>query len=103
MRTPLVSVITPTFNHGGYIGRCIESLIAQTYTNWEMAVVDDGSTDNTAEIVKSYDDPRITYLYQENRGVQQLGGTINSGLRRTKGELVTMLASDDTWPAYRLE
>lgn len=103
MDNPLVSVITPTYNQGRYIGRCINSLLAQTYTNWELVIVDDGSTDNTAEVIKSSDDPRITYRRQENRGVGQLAATINAGLRQTKGELVTMFASDDVWPPYRLE
>ncbi|HLA81679.1 MAG TPA: glycosyltransferase, partial [Thermoleophilia bacterium] len=103
MENPLVSVVTPVYNHGRYIGQSIQSLLAQTYTNWEMVVVDDGSTDNTAEVVQSFSDPRITYMYQENRGVRELAGTINTGLRKTSGELVTMLPSDDTWPNCRLE
>jgi glycosyltransferase involved in cell wall biosynthesis len=103
INNPLISIITPTYNHACYIGRCIDSLLAQTYSNWEMVIIDDGSTDNTAEVVKSYRDPRITYLYQKNRGVKELAGTINTGLSKTKGEFVTMLGSDDTWPSYRLE
>lgn len=103
MRNPLISIITPAFNHGRYIGRCIESLLRQTYPKWEMVIVDDGSTDHTAEVVASYKDPRITYLYQKNRGVKELAGTINTGLAKTKGEFVTMFGSDDTWPSYRLE
>ncbi|MEK7403981.1 MAG: glycosyltransferase [Acidobacteriota bacterium] len=101
--SPLVSVITPTYNHGRYLGRSIESLLAQTYANWEMVIVVDGSTDNTLEVIQSFQDTRISHIYQQNRGVRQLAATINSGLRRTKGELVTMLPSDDTWPDYRLE
>ena len=103
MKGPLVSVITPTFNQARYLDRCIESLIAQTYANWELVIVDDGSTDDTAAVVRSYPDPRIAYVYQENRGVKHLARTINAGVRLTRGELVTMFASDDTWPSYRLE
>lgn len=103
MYAPLVSVITPTYNHARYIGRAIKSLLAQTYSKWEMVIVDDGSTDNTVNVVKQYNDPRIAYYYQDNLGVRQLATTINSGLQKTKGELVTMFASDDTWPPYRLE
>lgn len=103
MEQPLVSVVTPAYNHGRYIGRCIESLLAQTYANWELMVVDDGSTDNTAEVVLSYKDPRISYMHQDNKGVGALAETINSGVRRSKGKLVTMLGSDDMWPPYRLE
>ena len=103
MENPLVSVVTPTYNHARYIGRCIDSLLGQTYPYWEMIVVDDGSTDKTRDVVQSYRDHRITYISQQNQGVAKLASTINLGLRKTSGELVTMLASDDTWPPYRLE
>lgn len=99
----LVSVITPVYNHGSFVGRSIESLISQSYSNWELVVVDDGSTDNSAEVVQSYKDPRIKYIHQENQGVKKLAHTINRGMSFTSGELVTMLPSDDTWPSYRLE
>lgn len=102
MAQPLVSIITPTYNHARYLRECIDGLRAQTYASWEHVIVDDGSTDDTADVVKSYDDPRITYVRQQNRGVKELAATINSGLRRSRGELVTMLASDDRWPADRL-
>ncbi|MGQ0639630.1 MAG: glycosyltransferase family 2 protein [Gemmatimonadaceae bacterium] len=78
-------------------------MLAQTHTNWEMVIVDDGSTDDTAAVVSSFTDSRISYVYQKNRGVGDLAGTLNVGLARTNGPLVTMLASDDTWPKYRLE
>ena len=100
---PLVSVITPTYNHARFLGRCLESLLAQTYAHWDLVIVDDGSTDETGEVVRAYPDPRIRYVRQEHRGVRALATTINSGLARTTGELVTMLASDDTWPPHRLE
>lgn len=103
MDCPLVSIIMPAYNHARFIRRSMASLLAQTYPNWELVVVDDGSTDNTAEIVKSYRDPRIRYMYQENRGVKFLAATINVGLKETKGELVTMFPSDDMWPQHRLE
>jgi len=103
MDYPLVSIIMPAYNHARFMRRCMDSLLAQTYPNWELAVVDDGSTDNTAEIVKSYRDPRIQYVYQENRGVKFLAATINVGLKETRGELVTMFPSDDMWPPHRLE
>lgn len=103
MNNPLISVIIPVYNHGKYIRKTIESLLAQTYKNWELVVIDDGSKDNSAEVVKSFKDPRIRYYYQENRGVTRLAETINNGLWKTAGELVTMLPSDDTWLPHRLE
>ena len=81
----------------------MDSLLAQSYQNWELVVVDDGSTDNTAEVVQSYKDSRITYIHQDNKGVGRLAETINTGMHLTHGELVTMFPSDDTWPEYRLE
>ena len=55
----LVTIITPTYNHERYIDRCIESVISQTYSNWEQIIIDDGSTDKTAEIIAHYSDSRI--------------------------------------------
>lgn len=103
MKNPLVSIITPAYNHGRYLARCVNSILQQSYTNWELVIVDDGSTDDTAAVAKSFTDPRISYIYQQNRGVGDLAGTLNVGLARSKGDFVTMLASDDTWPAYRIE
>lgn len=100
---PLVSIVTPTYNYAKYIGRCIESLLSQTYTNWEQIIVDDGSTDNTEEVVKSYNDTRITYIREVRRGVGKLAETMNVGFRKSKGELFTAIMSDDMWPSYRLE
>lgn len=100
---PLVSVIMPVFNHAKYVKRTINSLLAQTYNNWELIVINDGSTDNTEEAVLSFLDPRIQYMTQPNQGVKNLSGTINRGLAVAKGELVTMLPSDDLWPPHRLE
>lgn len=102
MYEPLVSIVTPLYNHERYIGRCIDSLRKQTYTKWELVVVDDGSTDGSANVVKQYQDSRIRYVHQANKGVKRLAETMNSGVRLTQGELVTMMASDDTWPADRI-
>jgi len=93
----------PVYNHDWYIKKSMDSLIAQSYQNWELVIIDDGSTDNTAKVIKSYKDPRIRYNYQENQGVKHLADTINKGVRMTKGELITMLPSDDIWPPDRFE
>jgi len=103
MANPLVTVLTPTYNHAHYLGRVIESLLAQTYPNWEMMIIDDGSTDHTAQLVRSFNDPRIRYHYQANKGVTRLAETLNVGLSMTSGELVTAFMSDDIWPPDRLE
>ena len=98
---PLISLIMPLYNHERFVNRAITSIVNQTYTNWELIVIDDGSTDRSAEIVKSFNDSRISYFYQENQGVLNLAKTINRGLEIAKGEMVTMMPSDDTWPENR--
>lgn len=100
---PLVSIITPTYNHERFIAQCIESVLAQTYPHWEMLIVDDGSTDKTAAIVKRYRDPRIRYFYQEHKGPFRLGETYNFALRQSQGELIAILEGDDWWPPDKLE
>ena len=98
----LVSVIMPAYNAEKYIAESIESVIAQTYTNWELIVVDDGSMDNTSGIVKALSaiDSRIKYIYQPN---QQMGKARNTGLQNCNGTLVAFLDSDDIWVSDKLE
>jgi glycosyltransferase involved in cell wall biosynthesis len=100
---PLVSIITPTYNHEAFIARCIDSVLVQTYGNWEMIILDDGSTDRTGEVVQGYTDPRIRYCPQENKGIDGLGDTYNRGLSLAKGEIIAILEGDDFWPEYKLE
>jgi glycosyltransferase involved in cell wall biosynthesis len=100
---PLVSIITPTFNHERFIGPCISSVLAQTYRNWEQIILDDGSTDETAAIVRSYTDPRIRYQRQEHVGILGLAQTYNRALRAARGELISILEGDDLWTADKLD
>ena len=100
---PLVSIITPTYDHGLYIGRCIESVLAQTEPRWEQIVVDDGSTDGTAEIVRHFTDARIRYVAQGHRGIAGLGDAYNLALRMARGEYVAILEGDDFWPQDKLK
>lgn len=90
---PLVSVIIPTFNRGWILQEAIDSVLAQDYVNFELIVVDDGSTDNTAEILSGYRD-RITVLAQRNQGVS---AARNRGIQAAAGELIAFLDSDDLW------
>ena len=71
MAEPLISIIMPSYNQGLYLSEALESVLAQTYTNWECIIVDDGSKDNTPEVSKAYcaKDSRIQYIYQDNCGV----------------------------------
>lgn len=100
---PLISIITPTYNHENFIGRCIESVLAQTYPHWEQIIIDDGSTDGTSKVVSQYQDGRIKYIRQNNIGVWRLNETYNRALQCSQGEFVTILEGDDFWPRYKLE
>jgi Glycosyltransferases involved in cell wall biogenesis len=103
VKCPLVSIITPTYNHEKFIGTCIESVLGQTYQNWEMIIIDDGSTDNTGNIISKYQDNRIKYIKQENIGIWRLKETYNKALNLSKGDLISILEGDDYWPSYKLE
>ena len=96
----LVSVIMPAYNGGRYLAQAIESLFAQTYADWELVFVDDGSTDDTAAIAQSYTDPRIRYTYQANAGQ---AAALNRGLDLARGEFITTLDADDWLTSDSLE
>lgn len=98
----LVSVITPTYNHEKFIGECIDSLLGQTFVDWEQIIVDDGSTDRTKTIISQYNDPRITYLYQDNKGIARLNETYNLALARCRGKYIAILEGDDYWAPEKL-
>jgi len=98
---PLVSVVIPTYNHGRYLGRAMQSVLDQTYTNWEAIVIDNHSTDNTDEIVASFADPRIRYLKIHNNGV--IAASRNAGIHAAKGEWIAFLDSDDWWLGEKLK
>lgn len=87
---PLVSVVIPCYNHARFLGEAIESVLAQTYPNLEIIVVDDGSTDHTAEVAAGYPDAR--YVHQNNQG---LAAARNTGLRQSRGEFLVFLDADD--------
>ncbi|MCP4362631.1 MAG: glycosyltransferase, partial [Chloroflexi bacterium] len=91
LRHPQISVIIPTFNGATYIVETIESVFAQTYTDFEIIVIDDGSTDGTAELLRPYRG-RLRYIYQENRGVS---AARNHGLALALGEYILFLDGDD--------
>lgn len=100
---PLVSIITPTYNQAHVIGECILSVLAQTYSTWEMIIVDDGSTDGTESLVAGFQDSRIRYVRQENKGMARIGETYNAGLEIATGSLIAILEGDDYWPEDKLE
>jgi len=102
MKELLVSIITPTYNHEQFIGQCIESVLAQTFSDWEQVIVDDGSTDGTEKVIQGYRDPRIKYVRQEHKGPEHLAETYNLALAQSQAPLVAILEGDDFWPPDKL-
>ena len=96
---PKVSVITAAYNHVRFIRQSVESVQAQIYRDFEHIVVDDGSSDGTADVLKSFGN-RITYIRQENRGAH---AAINEGIRRSSGDYIAIVDSDDAWLPNKLE
>ncbi len=98
---PKVSVVIPTYNRAHLISRAIQSVLDQTYQDLEIIIVDDGSTDNTEEIVKSFKDERIRFIrYDKNKGAS---AARNTGIRASKGEYIAFQDSDDEWFPDKLE
>lgn len=100
--TSRVSIITPTYNHERFIVSCVESVLSQTYSNWEQIIIDDGSTDRTREVIRQYDDSRIQLIEQPHQGIEALACTYNRALSAAKGSLIAILEGDDLWPADKL-
>lgn len=101
MASPLVSVVVPTYNRAHLIGRTIESALGQSYDPIEIVIIDDGSTDDTAEVIAARwgNDARVRYFKKENGGP---AGARNAGFARSRGEYVALLDSDDTWEPWKL-
>jgi len=93
------SVVIPAYNAAGFIRRTIDSVLAQTYSDYELIVVDDGSTDDTAEVVKSYGE-RVRYIYQENAGG---GAGRNTGIAAAEYDWIALLDHDDEWLPEKLQ
>ena len=99
MPEPLVSVVIPSFNYARFLVDCVDSALAQTYPHREIIVVDDGSTDNTRQVLEHYGD-KIVYIHQSNQGLSQAR---NTGIHAAKGEFIALLDSDDLWHPRKLE
>ena len=98
----MISIIIPAYNAADYLAQTIESVLNQTYSDFELILIDDGSTDRTREIIKDYQckDARIKYFYKENGGVSSAR---NLGLQKATGDFVSFLDSDDLWDRRFLE
>ncbi|MDF5720860.1 MAG: glycosyltransferase [Rhizonema sp. PD37] len=99
---PLVSVLIANYNYARYIGETLDSVLSQTYSNWEVIVCDDGSKDNSCEIIGSYThkDSRIKLIPQQNGGV---ASALNIAYRHSNGEIVCVLDADDVWMSDKLQ
>ena len=95
----LVSVVMPAYNTARFIGQAIESVLKQTYANWELIIIDDGSTDDTPAVVGRHTDERIRYLRTENRGP---AAARNTAIDQARGEFIAFLDSDDLWFPHKL-
>ena len=99
--TPLVSVIIPTYNHANFLGKALESVIHQTYNNWEAIVIDNHSTDETNKVIDKFKDSRIQYFKISNDGI--IAKSRNFGINAAKGDWIAFLDSDDWWTKDKLE
>ncbi len=102
MEKPLVSVVVPAYNAEKYLDEAIRSVLSQTYSNWELIIVDDGSTDGTAALVKKYaaQDTRIAYFYQTN---QRMASARNAGIKQARGKYIAFLDADNLFLPKKLE
>lgn len=102
MQEKLISIITPIYNGERFVSETIESVLSQTYTNWEMIIINDGSKDNSESIVKEYcnRDNRIQLHTQPNAGS---AAARNNGIRRANGRYIALLDADDTWEPNFIE
>ena len=102
---PLVSIISPVYNHERYIKACIASVRNQTFPDWEMIIINDGSKDNTVKVIEPFleIDDRIHLLNQENVGIFKLSVTYNRGLQVSRGKYIAILEGDDFWEPDKLE
>jgi glycosyltransferase involved in cell wall biosynthesis len=99
VKRDLVSVIIPTYNRSGLCKKAVDSVLRQTYSNVEVIVVDDGSIDDTRDVMSNID-PRVKYIWQENAGVS---AARNTGFDNAQGSFIALLDSDDAWLEWKLE
>ncbi|MFM7761952.1 MAG: glycosyltransferase, partial [Acidimicrobiaceae bacterium] len=98
---PIVSVVIPTFNHALLLKRALNSVVAQTYSNWEAIVINNFSTDETIDVVNSFKDDRIKLVNFKNNGI--IAASRNQGIKLAQGKFVAFLDSDDNWYPKKLE
>ena len=100
MKKVIVSVVLPVYNGELYVDNAVQSVLRQTYSNLELIIIDDGSTDSTWSIVNGYDDERVVLVNISNRGVSEAR---NVGIGRAKGSYIAFIDADDIWRIDKLE
>lgn len=103
MKRPLVTVIVPAYNHENYVEDCLRSVVEQTYDNLQIIVFNDGSKDNTGQVIEKFIEKqqrKIEYVSKENEGLCK---TLNKGIERSEGEYIATIASDDIWFPNKIE
>lgn len=100
MGRPFFSVIIPTYNRKHFLAISVESVLNQSFADFELIIVDDGSEDGTKEFIKKYRDPRLRYIYQEHKGVS---AARNQGIKESRGKFICFLDSDDRYRQEKLE
>jgi len=99
-KTPAVSIVIPTYNHGHFLKKCLQSVVNQTFTDWEAIIVNNFSEDNTIEVVNSFNDPRIHLVNFKNNGI--IAASRNEGIKLSNADLIAFLDSDDIWYPTKL-
>ena len=101
MKTPTVSVVIASYNHEKYVAETIESVLNQTFQDFEIIITDDGSSDKTVEMIKQFSDPRINlFVFEKNKGACS---ALNNSIINSKGKYIACLNSDDSWELNKLE
>lgn len=98
---PLISIIIPTYNHANFLNRCLNSIAAQTYANWEAIVIDNFSVDETSSVIEKFSNYNINYFKLKNNGI--IAVSRNYGILKSKGSLIAFLDSDDWWVPEKLD
>ena len=101
-KSSLISIVMPSYNHGEFISKSIDSIIDQSYTNWELIIIDNNSKDNTKQVLSNYNsNKQIKVLYVNHNGL--IGYSRNKGIKASKGKYIAFIDSDDIWYRKKLE
>jgi glycosyltransferase involved in cell wall biosynthesis len=100
VKKPFISVLINNYNYGRFIAQCVESVLNQTYGNFELIIVDDGSKDDSVSVIDSFSDPRIIKIFKKNGGQ---ASAFNAGFEASRGDIIAFLDSDDWWMPHKLE